>query len=108
MQRCVAGPQGSDRRSAEELLPVRGCAVPSDEGWKRDIIGCLTAIETWLNTDSKKLYDEWNARVERIEKLVATIPGVQTEIYIPEDGNRYPTLRISWDQDAWGYSIKDA
>jgi L-seryl-tRNA(Ser) seleniumtransferase len=87
--------------------PYEGAVCRPMKVGKEEIIGCLTAIETWLNTDSKKLYDEWNARVERIEKLVATVPGVQTEIYIPEDGNRYPTLRISWDQDAWGYSIKD-
>ena len=74
---------------------------------KEEVIGLLTAIETWLNTDSTKLYDEWNARVDRIAKLVETVPGVQTEIYIPDDGNRYPTLRVSWDQDAWGFSITD-
>jgi hypothetical protein len=32
---------------------------------------------------------------------------VTTSIYIPDDGNRYPTLRVSWDQQAWGYSVKD-
>ena len=74
---------------------------------KEEVIGCLTAIETWLKIDSKKLYDEWNARVDRIAKLVETVPGVKTEIYIPDDGNRYPTLRVSWDQEAWGFGIKD-
>src|SRR2546429_4815034 len=64
---------------------------------KEEVIGCLTAIETWLKTDPKKLDSEWNARVERIAKLVETVPGVSTEIYIPDDGNRYPTLRVSWE-----------
>src|SRR5215468_8826954 len=62
---------------------------------KEEVIGCLTAVETWLTADSKKLYNEWNARVDRIAKLVETVPGVRTEIYIPDDGNRYPTLRVS-------------
>jgi L-seryl-tRNA(Ser) seleniumtransferase len=74
---------------------------------KEEVIGCLTAIETWLKTDSKKLYSEWNARVDRIAKLVETVPGVKTETYVPDDGNRYPTLRVSWDQQGWGFSIKD-
>lgn len=87
--------------------PYEGAVCRPMKVGKEEIIGCLTAIETWLNTDSKKLYDEWNARVDRIAKLVGTVPGVETEIYIPDDGNRYPTLRVSWDQDAWGYSIKD-
>ena len=87
--------------------PYEGAVCRPMKVGKEEVIGCLTAIETWLNADSKKLYDEWNARVDRIAKLVDTVPGVQTEIYIPDDGNRYPTLRVSWDQDAWGLGIKD-
>ncbi len=87
--------------------PYEGAVCRPMKVGKEEVIGCLTAIETWLNTDSKKLYDEWNGRVDRIAKLVETVPGVQTEIYIPDDGNRYPTLRISWDQEAWGFGIKD-
>jgi L-seryl-tRNA(Ser) seleniumtransferase len=45
--------------------------------------------------------------VDRIAKLVETIPGVTASVYIPDDGNRYPTLKVSWDQDAWGYTIQD-
>jgi L-seryl-tRNA(Ser) seleniumtransferase len=45
--------------------------------------------------------------VERIAKLVETVPGVKTDIYIPDDGNRYPTLRVSWDQQGWGFSVTD-
>ena len=74
---------------------------------KEEIIGCLTALETWLNLDEKKIYSEWNGRVERIRKLVDTVPGVKTDIYIPDDGNRFPTLRVSWDQAAWGFTTSD-
>jgi L-seryl-tRNA(Ser) seleniumtransferase len=74
---------------------------------KEEVIGALTALETWLNIDEKKLYQEWNLRIERIRKLVETIPGVTTSTYVPEDGNRYPTLKVKWDQQAWGFSISD-
>jgi L-seryl-tRNA(Ser) seleniumtransferase len=74
---------------------------------KEEIIGCLTALETWLKVDEKKLYDEWNARIDRIRRLVETVPGVTTTTYVPEDGNRYPTLRVKWDQEAWHFSISD-
>jgi uncharacterized pyridoxal phosphate-dependent enzyme len=87
--------------------PYEGAVCRPMKVGKEEIIGCLTAIETWLKLDSKKLLDEWNDRVERIAKLVETVPGVQTQIYIPDDGNRYPTLRISWDQDGWGFSVSD-
>ena len=87
--------------------PFEGAVCRAMNVGKEEVIGCLTAIETWLKTDSRKLYAEWNARVDRIAKLVETVPGVRTEIYIPDDGNRYPTLRVSWDQKAWGFSIAD-
>ena len=87
--------------------PFEGAVCRPMKVGKEEVIGCLTAIETWLKTDPKKLYDEWNSRVDRIAKLVETVPGVRTEIYIPDDGNRYPTLRVSWDQKAWGFSITD-
>jgi len=87
--------------------PFEGAVCRPMKVGKEEIIGCLTAIETWLKIDSKKLYQEWTARVDRIAKLVETVAGVKTEIYIPDDGNRYPTLRVSWDQDAWGFSVSE-
>ncbi len=87
--------------------PWEGAVCRAMKVGKEEVIGCLTAVETWLKIDSKKLYSEWNARVDRIGKLVETVPGVKTEIYIPDDGNRYPTLKISWDQQAWGFTITD-
>ena len=35
---------------------------------------------------------------ESHSKLVETVPGVKTGIYIPDGGNRYPTLKVSWDE----------
>jgi len=87
--------------------PFEGAVCRPMKVGKEEVIGCLTAVETWLKIDSKKLYDEWNARVGRIAKLVETVPGVKTEIYVPNDGNRYPTLKVSWDQQAWNFSITD-
>src|SRR6266849_8513783 len=87
--------------------PWEGAVCRPMKVGKEEVIGCLTAVEMWLKIDPKKLYSEWNARVDRIGKLVETVPGVKTEIYIPDDGNRYPTLKISWDQQAWGFTITD-
>ena len=87
--------------------PREGAVCRPMKVGKEEIIGCLTALETWLKLDEKKLYAEWNARVERIRKLVDTVPGTRTDIHIPEDGNRYPTLRVFWDQQAWNFSVSD-
>jgi len=87
--------------------PREGAVCRPMKVGKEEVIGCLTALETWLNLDEKKLYAEWNGRVERIRKLVETVPGVKTDIYTPDDGNRYPTLKVSWDQQAWRFTISD-
>ena len=87
--------------------PWEGAVCRAMKVGKEEIIGCLTAVETWLNIDEKKLYAEWNARVDKVAKLVETVPGVRTDVFVPDDGNRYPTLRVYWDQDGWGYTIDD-
>jgi uncharacterized pyridoxal phosphate-dependent enzyme len=87
--------------------PREGAVCRPMKVGKEEIIGCLTALETWLKIDEKKLYAEWNGRIDRIRKLVETVPGVKTETYTPDDGNRYPTLKVSWEQQAWGFSISD-
>lgn len=87
--------------------PWEGAVCRPMKVGKEEVIGCLTAVEMWLKIDPKKLYSEWNARVDRIAKLVETVPGVKTETYVPDDGNRYPTLKVSWDQHAWGFTITD-
>lgn len=87
--------------------PWEGAVCRAMKVGKEEIIGLITAVETWLKTDLAVLNREWNARVERIERLVKTVPGVETEISIPTDGNRYPTLYISWDEEKWRFTVKD-
>jgi uncharacterized pyridoxal phosphate-dependent enzyme len=87
--------------------PFEGSVCRPMKVGKEEVIGCLTAIETWMKLDPTKLYREWHKRVDTIAKLVETVPGIRTEIYIPDDGNRYPTLRVSWDQKDWGFSVAD-
>jgi uncharacterized pyridoxal phosphate-dependent enzyme len=87
--------------------PREGAVCRPMKVGKEEVIGCMTALETWLNLDEKKIYAEWNDRVDRIRKLVETVAGVRTDTFIPDDGNRYPTLRIYWDQQAWRYSVAD-
>ncbi len=74
---------------------------------KEEIIGCLAAVETWLKMDLNALTRDWTGRVARIAKLVETVPGVKTDIQTPKGGNRYPTLTVSWDEQAWGFTAAD-
>jgi uncharacterized pyridoxal phosphate-dependent enzyme len=72
---------------------------------KEEIIGMLAAIEYWSHADLDALNKEWNSRVERIAKLVETVPGVTTNITIPKEGNSYPTLTVLWDEKAFGLTV---
>jgi uncharacterized pyridoxal phosphate-dependent enzyme len=87
--------------------PWEGAVCRSMKVGKEEVMGCLAAIEAWTRMDLNALNRQWNERAVRIRKLIDTVPGVKTEIQIPEDGNRYPTLMVSWDEDAWGFRVAD-
>jgi L-seryl-tRNA(Ser) seleniumtransferase len=73
---------------------------------KEEIIGILAAIDYWSHADLNALNKEWTSRVQRIAKLVETVPGVTTNISIPTDGNSYPTLTVNWDETRFGLTVK--
>jgi L-seryl-tRNA(Ser) seleniumtransferase len=87
--------------------PYEGAVCRPMKVGKEEVMGCLAAVEKWLTVDSNALYREWNRRAERVARLAATVKGVKTEIHVPDDGNRYPTVRVSWDQQGWGFSVMD-
>jgi L-seryl-tRNA(Ser) seleniumtransferase len=72
---------------------------------KEEIVGILAAVEYWSHADLEALNREWKSRVERIAKLVQTVPGVTTSIEIPKGGNSYPTLTVIWDEDRFGLTV---
>src|SRR2546425_3623830 len=45
--------------------PREGSVCRAMQGGKEEIVGCVTALETWLNMDEKRIYSEWNGRVDR-------------------------------------------
>jgi uncharacterized pyridoxal phosphate-dependent enzyme len=85
--------------------PWEGAVCRAMKAGKEEIIGMLTAIETWEKIDINSLNREWNAKVQRIAKVVETVPGVTTRIYVPEEGNSYPTLRVMWDEQGFGLTV---
>ena len=87
--------------------PWEGAVCRAMKVGKEEIVGVLTAVETWTTLDLDKLNKQWSQRVDRIAKLVETVPGVTTEIKIPEGGNSYPTLTVSWDEEAIGFTVAD-
>ncbi|MFN7996535.1 MAG: aminotransferase class V-fold PLP-dependent enzyme [Bryobacteraceae bacterium] len=86
--------------------PWEGAVCRPMKVGKEEVMGCLAAVEAWTKMDLNALNKQWNDRAVRIQKLVDTVPGVTTEIRIPEGGNRYPTVIVTWDQEAWGFTVE--
>ena len=85
--------------------PWEGAVCRSLKVGKEEIVGILAAVEYWSHADLGALNKEWRSRVERIAKLVQTVPGVATSIEIPEEGNSYPTLTVKWDEEQFGLTV---
>ena len=90
-----------------QCSPWEGAVCRAMKVGKEEIVGVLAAVETWTRLDLAALNKQWSRRVERIAKLVETVSGVTTSIAIPEGGNSYPTLTVSWDQEAFGFTVAD-
>ena len=86
--------------------PWEGAVCRPMKVGKEEIMGCLAAVEAWSRMDVSRLNREWGAQVQRIATLVNTVGGVETRVFTPEE-NQCPTLSISWDQQAWHYSIAE-
>ncbi len=90
-----------------QCSPWEGSVCRSMKVGKEEIIGVLTAIESWHKIDLSELNKEWSRRVERIARLVETVPGATTQTFVPTDGNRYPTLTVKWDEAKWNFTVED-
>ncbi|MEO7144763.1 MAG: aminotransferase class V-fold PLP-dependent enzyme [Bryobacteraceae bacterium] len=87
--------------------PWEGSVCRAMKVGKEEVMGCLAAVEAWQKMDLNALNREWNQKVKRVAALVETVPGVTTAITIPKDGNRYPTLTVNWDEQAWNFTVAD-
>jgi L-seryl-tRNA(Ser) seleniumtransferase len=90
-----------------QCSPWEGAVCRAMKVGKEEIVGVLTAVETWSTLDLAALNKQWSRRVERIAKIVETVPGVTTSIKIPEGGNSYPTLTVTWDPEAFKFTVAD-
>jgi len=87
--------------------PWEGAVCRPMKVGKEEIMGVLAAVEAWMKLDPDALNREWNNRVTTIARMVETVNGVTTDIRIPEGGNRYPTLTVHWDEDAFDFTVAD-
>src|SRR5712672_3700923 len=107
MQWCPARPQRFGRSRAAQLRTLGGRGVPPHEGWKRRSDRLPNGRRDVAENRSEKTVQRMERPRGSYWKACGNGPGSKTEIYIPDDGNRYPTLKVSWDQQAWGFTITD-
>jgi hypothetical protein len=94
-------------RQNRSLEPWEGAVCRPLKVGKEEIMGMLAALDHWSQADLGALNKEWQSRVERVQKLVETSPGVTTSIAVPQDENSYPTLTVTWDEKKFGLTVAE-
>jgi L-seryl-tRNA(Ser) seleniumtransferase len=74
---------------------------------KEEIVGLWAAVELYTKQDHEAIWRDWEKRCKTIADLVAPVPGVKTEIFVPEIANHCPHLRLTWDYAASGLKPAD-
>ena len=64
---------------------------------KEEIIGMYVALDNYIKRDHAAEWKTWESRVQLISNAVKSVPGVNTEVFVPAIDNHNPGLKISWD-----------
>jgi hypothetical protein len=84
--------------------PREGAVCRAMKVGKEEVIGFLTASETWVKNDLNALNREWNARIQPISTLVKPCRSRPTLLF-QRPGTGTETLHISWDQEKRGIGV---
>jgi L-seryl-tRNA(Ser) seleniumtransferase len=71
---------------------------------KEEMLSLLVAVENYLAKDFDSEWKMWEAQINHIHQVVSTVPGVKTEIHIPEIANHVPSIRLYLDPQKLKYS----
>jgi len=74
---------------------------------KEEMLGMLVALESFLQRDHAAEWQEWERRANLIIARVTSVPGVKAEMYLPEVFNRWPHIRVTWDEASLGVKRAD-
>jgi L-seryl-tRNA(Ser) seleniumtransferase len=74
---------------------------------KEEIVGLYRALQLFVQADHNAERSEWERRVSVIARELSTIPGVKTEMVIPEVPHNRPQLNLQWDRERISLSPKD-
>jgi D-glucosaminate-6-phosphate ammonia-lyase len=75
---------------------------------KEEVMGMLAAIEVWKNkVDLKAEYQKWEGWYAHISKVIAQVPGIQTEVRPPAGASPFPVLELAWDATQIGMTAEE-
>lgn len=74
---------------------------------KEEVLGMMVALELYLAKDHEKEWKYWESQNAHIQKSVEGIPGITTEIFVPEIANHIPSLRVRFDRSKTSHSPKE-
>ena len=74
---------------------------------KEEIMGCLAALDYWSKADYDAIGKVWQRSMERVARMVETVPGVTTHIDTPPPttSDSFATLYINWDEQKFGLTV---
>jgi len=74
---------------------------------KEEMLGILAALESFMTRDHAAEWAEWERRANLIIASATSVPGVRAEMYLPEIFNRWPHIRVTWDEAQLGIKRAD-
>jgi uncharacterized pyridoxal phosphate-dependent enzyme len=105
--KCMRGPQTAGiLLGPKDLCAAAFWNAAPHHNWgralkvgKEEAMGMLAAVQQWYKRDHEAEQRQWLEWDQYIAKVVEGIPGVTTQIRMPDAdlSNRAPTLRIRWD-----------
>ncbi len=112
----IRGPQSAGLLlgRADLIAAARANAAPNGNAIgrgmkvnKEEMLGMLVALERFVALDHAAADREYRRRAELIMKSVADVPGVTTEIIVPEVANHVPHLQIKLDTAVTGITGRE-
>lgn len=112
----LLGPQGAGLLLGREDLILAARKAISPHGGigrgmkvgKEEIVGLVAAVERYLSVDHEAERRELDRRAELVLGVLAGLPGVSSEVEVPELANRVPHVLVSWTETEKGFTSQDA
>jgi L-seryl-tRNA(Ser) seleniumtransferase len=114
--KAIRGPQSAGILAgrADLIRAARKNTVPNSDTMgrsckvnKEEMVGMMVALESFIKDDYASIYKGWERTAESMRAALEKLPGVTTEIFVPEIANQCPHVRARWDSAKYKISAPD-